>query len=73
MLLYILLSIVILLVTALFYRSCVKPHSYWKNRGVLQGKSVWMFGENWKLLLGQESFAESVQRIYNKFANVRYA
>ncbi|KAJ8928366.1 hypothetical protein NQ314_019097 [Rhamnusium bicolor] len=56
----------------LFYYLFVKPHNYWKDRGVKQGKPWWLFGDFGKNLFRQQSIAELMQYAYNQIPSRRY-
>uniref|UniRef100_V5GR19 Cytochrome P450 9e2 n=1 Tax=Anoplophora glabripennis TaxID=217634 RepID=V5GR19_ANOGL len=57
----------------LFYYFIVKPFDYWKDKGVKQGKPVWIFGDNWGTILRKQSFSEMVEYVYNQCQGVRYS
>lgn len=60
-----------ILFAVIFYYYGIKPMSYWKKRGVKQGKPAWLFGDNINLVLRRESFAETVERLYKLHPNER--
>ncbi|KAI2474261.1 hypothetical protein C4B38_000331 [Diabrotica virgifera virgifera] len=59
------------LVVVLFYWYAIKPMSYWRERGVLQQKPMWLFGDSWRIFLRLESFASMFQRAYDLDPNSR--
>lgn len=60
-----------IILSILFYYFIVRPYNYWRERGVKQGDSVWIAGDYWGILSGNESFPEMAQRVYNQFSGVR--
>ncbi|CAG9828105.1 unnamed protein product [Diabrotica balteata] len=65
---------IVLIFTAvvLFYYFAIKPMSYWKDRGVVQSKPVWFFGDQWKQILRLENIYEFFERGY-QLTDGRYA
>ncbi|CAG9828101.1 unnamed protein product [Diabrotica balteata] len=57
--------ILLVLVIVLFYWYAIKPMNYWRDRGVLQLKPMWLFGDSWRLFLRLDSFASMFQRAYD--------
>lgn len=64
--------ILLLCVVLLAYRLFIQPCKYWKDRGVKTSKIIPIFGENFWVILGTESFLEQIQRVYNLLPNERY-
>ncbi|KAJ8955213.1 hypothetical protein NQ317_001066 [Molorchus minor] len=61
------------LVAFLFYYYIIKPFEYWKERGVKQGKPLWIFGDSWGPALRIHSFGEMAQMIYKQCPGARYS
>ncbi|KAJ8953899.1 hypothetical protein NQ318_019139 [Aromia moschata] len=61
------------LIAAFFYYFFVRPLSYWKDRGVKQGRPWWIFGDNWGTLFRVHSFADMIQYVYNQCPGTRYS
>ncbi|CAG9860683.1 unnamed protein product [Phyllotreta striolata] len=55
-----------------FHWFCIRPHKYWRNKGVHQGKSLWLLGDAWGFVFRLHSFAELLQYLYKKFPQRRY-
>lgn len=66
----ILMLLIILLLTVIYWY-LAKHYNYWIKKSVKQRKQVYILGDNWKILLRQESFFEGVIRLYNTFPNER--
>lgn len=64
--------LIIAAIAIMLYYCGVKPMKYWKERGVKQTSKVWIAGDNWRVLLKLESFAEMVERVYKAIPGVRY-
>ncbi|XP_045463873.1 uncharacterized protein LOC123673437 [Harmonia axyridis] len=64
----ILISIVIILL----YLVVIKPFKYWEERDVKTGRVIPVFGDNYRVAFGLESFVEQTQRMYDAFPNDRY-
>lgn len=60
-----------ILFALLFYNYAIKPMSYWKKRGVKQGKSVWLFGDFIRIILRKETLPDTVVRLYQEHPNER--
>ncbi|XP_074028787.1 cytochrome P450 9e2-like [Leptinotarsa decemlineata] len=58
---------------AIIYYFCIKPLSYWRERGVKQNdRPTWLLGDDWKFIIRKESFFEFTVRCYNQFQGTRY-
>ncbi|XP_074042642.1 cytochrome P450 9e2-like isoform X2 [Leptinotarsa decemlineata] len=58
---------------AIIYYFCIKPISYWRERGVKQNdRPTWLLGDDWKFIIRKESFFEFTVRCYNQFQGTRY-
>lgn len=53
------------------YYYLVRPISYWKRRGIKQGNPVWLFGDNFTTVFGQETSSENWIRLYKEHINER--
>ncbi|XP_074040534.1 cytochrome P450 9e2-like isoform X2 [Leptinotarsa decemlineata] len=60
------------ILAALFYYVCIKPMSYWRERGVKQTDPIWVFGDNWMTATKKESFLDFIIRCYNYYPGARY-
>ncbi|KAJ8928367.1 hypothetical protein NQ314_019098 [Rhamnusium bicolor] len=60
------------IVALLFYYLFVKPLDYWKERGVKQGKPMWIFGDSAYNIFRLQSFSELMQNAYNQTPGTRY-
>ncbi|XP_045464627.1 cytochrome P450 9e2-like [Harmonia axyridis] len=63
-----LLSILIILV----YFLAIKPFNYWRERGVKTERVIPVFGDNFGVMFGLESFIDQTKRMYNTLPNERY-
>jgi cytochrome P450 family 9 len=67
--LWVLIGIVAIAITYVFL---IRPHKYWIQKGVKQGKPVFILGDNWGTVLRKHSFADMVQMVYNISPDSRY-
>lgn len=66
------LTVLLVVITAvLIYLVGVKPFFYWKDRNVKTTRTIPFFGDNFWVLLGQESFLNQIFRIYQSYPNER--
>ncbi|KAJ8973166.1 hypothetical protein NQ317_007507 [Molorchus minor] len=61
------------LVAFIFYYVIIKPFHYWTERGVPQGKPVWIFGDNWVTVIRTHSFSEMAKMAYDRFPGTRFS
>ncbi|XP_017777358.1 PREDICTED: cytochrome P450 9e2-like [Nicrophorus vespilloides] len=66
------IGLFIAVLSVLIYVYIIKPHNYWKNRGVNHNKPMFLFGDAYKITFLQECFSLFVERIYNSFKDARY-
>ncbi|XP_044766592.1 uncharacterized protein LOC123322677 [Coccinella septempunctata] len=64
--------ILIFILLILLYFLAIKPFRYWRVREVKTGKEIPLFGENFGIVFGLESFVDQTKRIYNLYPNERY-
>ncbi|CAG9828100.1 unnamed protein product [Diabrotica balteata] len=64
--------VLIAIVIVLFYYYAIRPMNYWKKRGVIQGRPIWLFGDNWKALFRLETFGQPYHTAYNLDPDARY-
>nr|XP_023024029.1 cytochrome P450 9e2-like [Leptinotarsa decemlineata] len=62
---------VAIIAMATFYYYFVRPMYYWRKRGVPQETPKWMFGDNFRNVMGLESIPIIMDNIYKK-VNARY-
>lgn len=65
------LIILLTIIAILTYFVAVKPFRYWKDKDVKTGTVIPIFGENFRAVLGLESFMDQSKRLYNMFPNER--
>ncbi|KAJ8953901.1 hypothetical protein NQ318_019141 [Aromia moschata] len=68
-----LIIIAVAVIAALVYAYLVRFYSFWKNKGVQQGKTTFIFGDNWDTVFGKYSSADLVRYVYNKCPGTRYS
>lgn len=68
MVLYLVIGAVL---AAVFYYLCIKPHNYWKERGVLQNKPTWFFGDSFKSVARTQALFEFEKMLYDRFPEAR--
>ncbi|KAJ8973688.1 hypothetical protein NQ317_013393 [Molorchus minor] len=61
------------LIAFLFYFCIIKPFEYWKNKGVPQGRPVWILGDSWGTFLRIHTMIDMIQMIYNQCPGTRYS
>jgi cytochrome P450 family 9 len=66
---WILITIAVL---SLAYWLLIRPYKYWTKKGVVQGKPLPIFGDNWGPALRLQSNTEMVEMLYNIAPNERY-
>ncbi|KAF2898150.1 hypothetical protein ILUMI_08020 [Ignelater luminosus] len=62
-----LLLVLLGILAILFYFLLIKPHTYWKDRWVAYEKPWPLFGSLFPVISQQQSMAELLQGIYNKY------
>jgi hypothetical protein len=65
---WILITIAVL---SLAYWLLIRPYKYWSKRGVVQGKPLPIFGDNWGPALRLQSNTAMVEMLYNIAPNER--
>ncbi|XP_017769445.1 PREDICTED: cytochrome P450 9e2-like [Nicrophorus vespilloides] len=63
----------ILVFLYLLYHFLIKPHSYWKEKGVKNVKPVPIFGNVFVNIAQKKSIAEMTKTMYDAFRNERYS
>lgn len=63
---------IIALLVYLWFDKILKPHKFWKNRGIIHNKPVPIFGDTLDNVRRKESFAALTTKLYNQFSNERY-
>ncbi|CAG9827678.1 unnamed protein product [Diabrotica balteata] len=64
--------LIIFISLLLFYFLLVKPHNYWREKGIFQEKTTYLFGDALNFVLARESFSELVLRLGSKLQHARY-
>lgn len=54
------------------YWKVIRPASYWKRKGVRQGREIYLFGDSFGSVTLKFSLATLIEHNYNKFSNERY-
>ncbi|XP_060521270.1 cytochrome P450 9e2-like isoform X2 [Cylas formicarius] len=62
----------ILVLAFVLYYILIKPHRFWKDKGVRQGKPWILLGDTWGTMFGLMDVAQSIKHFYDKFPGVRY-
>ncbi|KAJ8953897.1 hypothetical protein NQ318_019137 [Aromia moschata] len=64
---------VIALMPLLFYYFVVRTYTYWTDKGVKQGKPLWLFGDSWGIFFKLQNFSEMIQYVYSQCPGTRYS
>nr|MCJ2511719.1 hypothetical protein [Diabrotica virgifera virgifera]MCJ2511723.1 hypothetical protein [Diabrotica virgifera virgifera] len=64
--------VLIAVVIVLFYYYAIRPMKYWKERGVIQGRPIWLFGDNWRAFFRLETFGQPYHTAYKLDPDARY-
>lgn len=60
----------VLLLLFVYYK-LIKPHQYWKNKGVPHEKPMFIFGDMFANIFRMKDFAQMAKDIYDKYPNER--
>lgn len=58
-------TLVIAVVLLVTYWLLSRPYKYWTEKGVKQGKPVFIFGDYWGPMLRKQTNADVVDMLYN--------